>query len=211
MKNHIFAIIGITIALIHTSVVAGTVTETFSTGDTLTADKLNNIKDAVNDNDTRITGVRTLNVYVNSVKRGALIDSMDDFSPAHFSTATVFTVLLDSGYIAYLSTSGDGLHEFGLAYESVDCTGQAYDQADGANPVLLSQGYVYSNDSPSTGTAYYVPAGALQKAVNIQSFTKDNVCNPANYTGSGVPVYLNDPGITGISKADLVGDLKVGF
>jgi hypothetical protein len=203
--------LGIVLALHQYPVLAGSVTDTFSTGDTLTADKLNNIKDAVNDNDIRITGLRTLNVYVNSVRRGALIDSMDDFSPAHFSAATVFTVLLDSGYIAFLSTSGDGLHEYSLAYESVDCTGQAYDDAGGANPVLLSQGYVYSNDSPSTGTAYYVPAGAAQKTVNIQSYTKDDICNSASTTWSGVPVYLNEPSITGVSNADLMGDLKVGL
>jgi hypothetical protein len=64
---------------------------------------------------------------------------------------------------------------------------------------------------PSSGTAYYVPAGATQETVNIQSYSKDNVCNPASTTWTGVPVYLNEPSITGVTNADLVGDLKVGF
>jgi len=36
---------------------AGSITDTYTTGDTLTATKINNVKSAVNDNDTRITAV----------------------------------------------------------------------------------------------------------------------------------------------------------
>ena len=212
MNTLISIISGIVLTVFQCSAIAGTVSDTFSTGDTLTADHLNNIKDAVNDNDIRITNIRSLNIYVDEVRKGALIDSMDGFSPTHFSSATVFTVLLDSGYVAYVSTNGDGLYEYGLAYESADCTGQAYDQADGANPVLLNQGYVYSNSDPSTGTAYYVPAGSIPETVTIQSYTNgSNVCQGGSGTWQGVKVYLNEPTITGITNSDFVGDLKVGF
>jgi hypothetical protein len=55
MKNllKIASIIGLTV--ITQTAYSAAVTDTFETGDTLTAEKLNNIKDAVNDNNTRIS------------------------------------------------------------------------------------------------------------------------------------------------------------
>jgi hypothetical protein len=57
MKNllKIASIIGLTV--ITQTAYSAPVTDTFETGDTLTAEKLNKIKDAVNDNDTRISGI----------------------------------------------------------------------------------------------------------------------------------------------------------
>jgi hypothetical protein len=55
MKNllKIVSIIGLTV--ITQTAYSAAVTDTFTTGDTLTAEKLNNIKNAVNDNNTRIS------------------------------------------------------------------------------------------------------------------------------------------------------------
>jgi hypothetical protein len=57
MKNllKIVSIIGLTV--ITQPAYSAAVTDTFATGDTLTAKKLNNIKSAVNDNDTRISDI----------------------------------------------------------------------------------------------------------------------------------------------------------
>jgi hypothetical protein len=57
MKNllKIVSIIGLTV--ITQIAYSAAVTDTFTTGDTLTAEKLNNIKNAVNDNDTRISDI----------------------------------------------------------------------------------------------------------------------------------------------------------
>jgi hypothetical protein len=57
MKNllKIVSIIGLTV--ITQTAYSAAVTDTFTTGDTLTAEKLNNIKDAVNDNDMRINDI----------------------------------------------------------------------------------------------------------------------------------------------------------
>jgi hypothetical protein len=57
MKNllKIVSIIGLTV--ITQTAYSAAVTDTFTTGDTLTAEKLNNIKAAVNDNDTRISDI----------------------------------------------------------------------------------------------------------------------------------------------------------
>jgi hypothetical protein len=57
MKNllEIVSIIGLTV--ITQTAYSAEVTETFTTGDTLTAEKINNIKNAVNDNDKRISDI----------------------------------------------------------------------------------------------------------------------------------------------------------
>ncbi len=57
MKNllKIVSIIGLTV--ITQPAYSAAVTDTFATGDTLTAAQLNNIKSAVNDNDTRISDI----------------------------------------------------------------------------------------------------------------------------------------------------------
>jgi hypothetical protein len=57
MKNllKVVSIIGLTV--ITQTAYSAKVTDTFATGDTLTAEKLNNIKAAVNDNDTRISDI----------------------------------------------------------------------------------------------------------------------------------------------------------
>jgi hypothetical protein len=57
MKNllKIVSIIGLTV--ITQTAYSAAVTDTFATGDILTAEKINNIKDAVNDNDTRISEI----------------------------------------------------------------------------------------------------------------------------------------------------------
>jgi hypothetical protein len=202
----------ILLAAYQNSAFAGTVSDTFSTGDTLTADHLNNIKDAVNDNDVRISNSRGLGIYIDAVRKGALIDALNDsFSPTDIFQATMVTVLLDSEYIAYVSASGDGLKEIELFYESVDCTGQAYDFGEPPNPILLNHGYVYSNSSPSPGTAYYVPAGSTKEVVTFQSQIKDNICQAFSSSTFGVKVYLNDASITGITNTDFVGEIKLGF
>ena len=55
MKQKIILATFIALTLTCQLVAAGSITDTYSTGDTLTATKMDNIKAAVNDNDTRIT------------------------------------------------------------------------------------------------------------------------------------------------------------
>jgi len=55
MKNKFLLALAISTVAYSQSSFAGSITDTYTTGDTLTADKLNNIKSAVNDNDTRVT------------------------------------------------------------------------------------------------------------------------------------------------------------
>ena len=53
--SHFKLLISVSVALAAFGAQAGDVTSTFNSGDTLTATQMNEIKDAVNDNDTRIT------------------------------------------------------------------------------------------------------------------------------------------------------------
>jgi hypothetical protein len=66
MKNllKIVSIIGLTV--ITQTAYSAAVTDTFTTGDTLTAAKINNIKSAVNDNDTRIDSISSCTVTKNA-------------------------------------------------------------------------------------------------------------------------------------------------
>jgi hypothetical protein len=57
MKNLLKIVSIIALTVITQTAYSAAVTDTFTTGDTLTAEKLNKIKDAVNDNDTRISGI----------------------------------------------------------------------------------------------------------------------------------------------------------
>ena len=60
----IVSIIGLTV--ITQTAYPAAVTDTFTTGDTLTAEQLNNIKSAVNDNDTRIDSISSCTVTKNA-------------------------------------------------------------------------------------------------------------------------------------------------
>lgn len=66
MKQKIILAAFIALTLTCQLVAAGSITDTYTTGDTLTATKMDNIKAAVNDNDSRIGAARTT-VTVNEI------------------------------------------------------------------------------------------------------------------------------------------------
>ena len=59
MKNYLKIILFIGIMLLAQTAYAAAITDTYKTGDTLTATTLDTIKNAVNDNNTRISGIKT--------------------------------------------------------------------------------------------------------------------------------------------------------
>lgn len=67
MKTSYLLAFGVVIGIYSQINYAGSVTDTFTTGDTLTATTLNNIKSAVNDNDTQISAMKTGFVSVSAV------------------------------------------------------------------------------------------------------------------------------------------------
>jgi len=91
MKQKIIFTFIIALSLSSQLVTAGSITDTYATGDTLTATTLNNIKDAVNDNNTRIInnissiGINTTNIDINSADitaHDARITDLENASPA---------------------------------------------------------------------------------------------------------------------------------
>jgi hypothetical protein len=88
MKNllEIASIIGLTV--ITQIAYSAEVTDTFTTGDTLTAEKLNSIKSAVNDNDTRIDGISSCTAIQGT---GSATISCDDNSMASVYSGTTTT------------------------------------------------------------------------------------------------------------------------
>lgn len=69
MKNLYVNTISTALVLFSCASYASPITDTFADGDTLTATKLNNTKDAVNDNDSRITAVEDTQSSQISIKQ----------------------------------------------------------------------------------------------------------------------------------------------
>jgi hypothetical protein len=131
MRNllKIASIIGLTV--ITQTAYSAEVTDTFTTGDTLTAEKLNNIKSAVNDNNTRISAV-----VFNSAPK--VTDDMNSH--------TVGTVWID--------TSGP------TAYILVDSTagGAVWTALGGSATGSL---YAIGDTGPAGGIVFHVTDGGL--------------------------------------------------
>ena len=182
-----------------------TVPNTFVDGTTASASEVNANFEAVA---SGINNIRSINVYVNGVRRGALIDS----NTGSILTATGHRILLDSKYIALFSTAGDGLRKIALRYESTDCTGQPYKLMDGWNPLIPKQGLVFSNDTPALGTLYYVQAGTVTETITIESSMNGGICTVNTEPNiNAAKVFVNEPTLTGVTKNDFIGDVTVGF
>jgi hypothetical protein len=166
--------------------------------------------DSVSDADAASPEVSGLGVYVNGIRRGTIIDWN---TPTGFITASGSRVLLDSGYVAFLSTAGDGLRRANLAYESTNCTGQPYFvRVEGINPILARQGLVIANDTPAPDTLYFAQAGTPIESITVNSVDDGVSCNPVPGTaGYGVQVTVNDVMLTGAIHSDFVGELTLGY
>ena len=151
-------------------------------------------------------------MYVDDVRRGALIDSFSGAGQNNFITAIGFRILLDSKYFATFSPAGDGLRQIALRYESTDCTGQPYLPMDDWNPLIPKQGIVISNDTPALGTLYFVQAGAVMESITIESSMINGVCSIFNIPNvNASKVFVNEPTLTGVIKNDFIGDVTLGF
>ena len=172
------------------SVFAGSVgtTKTFASGDTLTATDLNGnvtaLTAAIDDNDSRITGIRpALGYYANGLfigwagPNGGLIS--------------------DKGYFFSVSETGD---LFGLGptfYESANCTGPQYKSK--FMDRRTSNGEVISVVDIGI---IYIPADAVAVSTTFNSSGSFANCNVSTFVGVGY--YLtqpNDPSVTGVQNS----------
>ena len=90
-----------------------------------------------------------------------------------------------------------------MYYESADCTGQAYVKADNFDGMVI--GGALGNPT------VYIPIGASEAGLTYNS-TSSNVslgCNSFSGTVNALPVYLNDPSVTGVPDAGFTGRMQI--
>lgn len=138
MKYNIVIIIALALTLTSQTNTAGTITDTYRSGDILTANKMNNIKDAVNDND------------INTARNTTRIQTLED-TTVRETVTVVESKTPPSGEISCLSVQCPATHPI--------LTGGGVDLAhDLAMRVILSTPEIL-NDSPTD-----VPDGIYENA-----------------------------------------------
>ena len=171
-------------------------------------DQLDQLNEQVSANTTAINNLRSVNVYVDGVRRGAM---MEPFG-GNFINASAIRMLLESEYIALLSTGGGGLREVPLSYQTNDCSGQSYLAIGSINPVAARQGIVMRNNSPVSNTLYYAPAGSAIEVITKESQILGGICDDVPTTSiDAVQVMVNDSTMTGVIPTDFVGEVTIGF
>jgi hypothetical protein len=155
MKNllKIASIIGLTV--ITQTAYSAAVTDTFETGDTLTAAKLNNIKSAVNDNDTRIDSISSC-----TVTQGA------DSASITCSTANgdVSIASVSDGATATGTTEGDMQYWTGsewVVVPAATANAKALSFCGGVPTWTLDGCYNIGDRGPAGGFVFYVTDGGL--------------------------------------------------
>jgi len=171
-------------------------------------DQLDQLNEEVSANTTAINNLRSIQVYVNGIRRGTLMEPRG----GNFINATAIRLFLESEYIALLSTAGSGLLEVPLSYQSNDCSGQSYLAVPDMNPVAARQGIVMRNNAPISNTLYYAPAGSAIESISKESQTIGGICDDIPTTPiDAVQVIINDSTITGVIPSDFVGEVTIGY
>jgi hypothetical protein len=157
------------------------VTDTFTTGDTLTAEKLNNIKNAVNDNDTRISNIvlkpgpkgDTGAASTVAGSKGDKGDTGDTGDTGAASTVAGPTGPAGLGAVVFNSapTANDGMNTYTVGTVWIDTlTSTAYilvDSTAGAAVWTVLGGsatgslYAIGDAGPAGGIVFYITDGGL--------------------------------------------------
>ena len=206
------------------------ITDTYNTGDTLTATMMNNIKSAVNDNDTRITtnsadittnasGVSTnvSNITSNETRIEALesvksIKAVDanglvigELISIDAKYGTHFNVFTSQEYLEVnIPMTPDFNNEYTLLrFLTTDCTGAAY--------TIYPNGTVYLVSPPGgVYVKYYTPKSSVAQNVTVQSYTVGlGPCTSDVRTLWMFSANQNVPAITGV--ADIMYTLPITF
>ena len=172
------------------------IAETYDDGDILSAQKMNAIKDAVNDNDARIFRLDGFNYLVDAP--GNVIGSV-----VGMDTAT-WTIVNTSGYL--VRVRGDGFPAGELVYfDGQNCTGTPYLYLIGAsnstpqerNPAFARQGYVVTDIRDTD--IYYVPKhSTVQRGIGLQSRILRGGCQNTTESIDAVQMLRNVPSVTGV-------------
>ena len=171
-------------------------------------DRLDQLNEEVSANTTAINNLRSIQVYVNGIRRGTMMEPRG----GNFIDATAIRLFLESEYVALLSTAGSGLFEVPISYQSNDCSGQPYLAVPNMNPVAARQGIVMRNNAPTSNTLYYAPAGSAIETISRESQTIGGTCEDRpTLLIDAVQVIINDSTITGVIPTDFVGEVTIGY
>ena len=191
MKYFIKITLVIGLFSIHQSAYSDSISDTYNTGDTLTASTLDTIKNAVNDNDTRIGtlegGMSIKAVDANNLVIGELV-SLDHQSLSVFTTQEYLEV--------NIATSPNPRSD-SLLYLTTNCTGAPYSE----NP----SGTVYLASQPDGVHAkYYTPKTSLAQIITVQSVASAFM-GPCQTSARNPPAWYfpasqNVPAITGVEN-----------
>ena len=92
MKKCIIITTAVALALSSWLVAAGSITDTYTSGDILTATKMNNIKDAVNDNNSDIAGISSPIALGSISSAGNVLRATSNISSS--MNASTFTIII---------------------------------------------------------------------------------------------------------------------
>jgi hypothetical protein len=208
MKYFIRITLVIGLFSIHQSAYSDSISDTYNTGDTLTASTLNTIKDAVNDNDSRIgtlEGAMSIKaIDANNLVIGELISVNAGFDRS-------FDVITSQKYLEVdIPMSPRFGNDAFLLYLTTDCTGAAYSYYPNGTVYLALQ-------LNGTYAKYYTPKSSVAQIVTPLSQTNipDTFSpGPCRTVGGEPPEWLfpasqNVPAITGV--ADIMYTLPITF
>lgn len=207
--------LGFVLGIYQHSAQAGTVSDTFSTGDTLTAEHLNNIKNAVNDNNDRVTANSEA---ISGVQPQVML--IDANAEAKFRILGMFgdsiaaPIVLTNQSFKTVIAPRDGMvlwwNQFpgrGLLYESSNCSGDAYATGGAVRGAVYIAPSGRREAAYSSGLLYYTPFDEPEVTIGANSELVFNYtdgiyeCNAISTESISVyKAYPNDPAVTGIAN-----------
>ena len=166
MKHNIIMAATITLALASQTVTSGTITDTYTTGDTLTATTLDNIKTAVNDNNTRITTLE-------AAKTGSVTIAASAFLPE--STTLTYNKNVSANYYTEI-TSGAGFFVYDLPVPA-------------GTTITSLQAHIYDGNATAHITAdirYVVGFSTATILATAETTDAENTCSPCTKTSATI-------------------------
>ena len=166
---------------------------------------------------SNIPAPRAISVLINGKRVGTFLQG--NHLPQDWQTFLTFTstfyTLLDSGYLTGVLADEDktGLEAFRVYYQGNNCTGQAFLRSSQIRGLWATQGFVfYILDTPTIPDMYYVPKNTVFELTDTNSYYENGSCTDELIVNAGnFRAYINDSNATGVTKADFVGTVTLGY